>query len=117
MSEPLPFAILEATRRLAEPDELVKFTLIYDGDLPSAGNKSKPMEASHIRNVFHDQLADLWESHVILARTARVWEGKIFGGSRLRQMPTKLSDYSDPNLPQTGNLTPIRHMRLIYASQ
>jgi hypothetical protein len=30
MTEPRGFAILEA-RRLAEPDDLVKFTLIYDG--------------------------------------------------------------------------------------
>ena len=30
MTEPRAFAILEA-RRLAEPDDLVKFTLIYDG--------------------------------------------------------------------------------------
>ena len=52
----------------------MKFTLIYDGDLPSAGNKTQPVAASRIRNEFHDQLADLWTSHVILrqlARTAR----------------------------------------------
>jgi hypothetical protein len=104
-----PFAILEAARRLAEPDELVKFTLIYDGDLPSAGNKSKPIEASHIRNVFHDQLADLWDSHVILrqlARTARIWEGTIYDGTRHRQMPGKLPDYTDPIRPPNRDLFP-----------
>jgi hypothetical protein len=92
---------LEAARRIAEPDELVKFTLIYDGDLPSAGNRSKPTEASHIRNIFHDQLADLWGSHVILrqlARTARVWEGAVFTATRPKT-PTKLSDYTDPIRP------------------
>jgi hypothetical protein len=53
----------------------VKFTLVYDGDLPATGNKSKPDEAGRIRNALHDQLADLWESHVVfrqLARTARI---------------------------------------------
>jgi hypothetical protein len=44
----------------------MKFTLIYDGDLPSSGNKSKPLEASKIRNEFHDQLADLWDRHIVL---------------------------------------------------
>jgi hypothetical protein len=38
----------------------MKFTLIHDGDLASSGNKSKPEDASIIRNKFHDQLADLW---------------------------------------------------------
>jgi hypothetical protein len=83
--------------------------LIYDGDLPSAGNKSKPMEASHIRNVFHDQLADLWDSHVILrqlARTARVWEGTIFRGRHHEQMPTKLSDFTDPVRPPNQHSYP-----------
>ncbi len=64
----------EALRRLAEPLELMKFTLIYDGDLPSAGNKGQPIPASIIRNEFHHQLADLWDSHIILrelANTAR----------------------------------------------
>jgi hypothetical protein len=60
---------------IAQPFKLMKFTLIYDGNLPASGNKSKPLEAGRIRNVLHDQLADLWESHIVfrqLARTARV---------------------------------------------
>jgi hypothetical protein len=78
--------VLGALRRLAEPFELMKFTLIYDGDLPATGNSSrKPGEVARIRNYFHDQLADLWDSHIILReleRTARVphitvWEEKI----------------------------------------
>jgi hypothetical protein len=31
----------EGLRRLADPLELMKFTLIYDGDLPASANKSK----------------------------------------------------------------------------
>ena len=58
----------------------MKFTLIYDGDLPASGNSSKPAVASSIRNQLHDQLDDLWKSHVVLrqlARTARTvpWKG------------------------------------------
>ena len=76
MSSPGTLGYWEALRRLAEPLELMKFTLIYDGDLPSTGNSSKkPGEVARIRNCFHDQLADLWDSHIILReleRTARV---------------------------------------------
>jgi hypothetical protein len=74
MNNPLPISYWEAVRRLAEPFELMKFTLIYDGDLPSSGNKSKPEDASFIRNMFHDQLVDLWDNRVVfrqLARTGR----------------------------------------------
>ena len=55
--------------------ELMKFTLVYDGDLPASGNSPKPVYGGKIRNVIHDQLADLWDSHIVLrqlARTARV---------------------------------------------
>src|ERR1700730_4170352 len=72
--QPLPLSYWEGLRRLAEPFELMKFTLIYDGDLSASGNSSKAVEASIIRNVFHDQLADLWKCNVVfreLARTAR----------------------------------------------
>lgn len=51
----------------------MRFTLIYDGDLP-AGNSSRAVFASKIRNEFHHQLADLWDSHVVfraLRHTAR----------------------------------------------
>jgi len=84
-----PFAIWGAAQREAEPEELVKFTLIYDGDLASAGNKSKPVEASNIRNVFHDQLADLWDSHVVmrqLRHTARV-NNQLMGDLALIRVP------------------------------
>jgi hypothetical protein len=63
---------------ISQPFELMKFTLVYDGDLPSSGNKSKPAYAATIRNDFHDQLADLWDTHIVLrqlARTARVPKG------------------------------------------
>jgi hypothetical protein len=78
---------------IRKPDELVKFTLIFDGDLPSAGNKSQPGPASVIRNVFHDQLADLWDTNVIfrqLARMARTWPRGYSAGS---------SEFPSPELP------------------
>jgi len=52
----------------------MKFTLVYDGDLPASGNSSKAAYASMIRNQFHVQLADLWKRDILLrtlARTAR----------------------------------------------
>jgi hypothetical protein len=70
MSNPLSIDYWEALRRLAEPLELMKFTLIYDGDLPASANKPKPIPASRIRNEFHHQMADLWDSHIILRQLA-----------------------------------------------
>lgn len=74
MIVPLSLAYWEALRRLAEPFELMKFTLIYDGDLPSSGSKNRPADTAVIRNKFHPQLLDLWDIHIALralARTAR----------------------------------------------
>jgi hypothetical protein len=70
MNARLPLSYWERLKRLAEPLELMKFTLIYDGDLPSAGNSPKPIPASRIRNEFHYQMADLWDSHIILRELA-----------------------------------------------
>jgi hypothetical protein len=53
----------------------MKFSLTYQGDLPSTGNKNRPADVATIRNCLHGQFVDLWESHVILReleRTARV---------------------------------------------
>lgn len=42
----------------------MKFTLIYDGELPSAGNGSrKTKEKWDIRKAFHPQLEELWQTH------------------------------------------------------
>ena len=114
-----PLSYWEALRRLAEPFELMKFTLIYDGDLPSAGNKCKPIPASRIRNELHHQLADLWDSHVVfrqLARTARTIPnpGAGYWVSAIKPIwsPTVLPDYNDPIPPlrpdQTDFCAPIQ---------
>lgn len=118
MSEslPLPLSYWESLRRLAEPLELMKFTLIYDGDLPSNG--SRAMYAGLIRNELHDQLADLWDSSVILrqlARTARTTPlhlgGGFFGGGPPTFSSTQLPDYMGPIPPlmegQTDLCAPI----------
>ena len=41
----------------------MKFTLTYDGPLPSSGNKPKNDAKWAIRKQFHPQLVDLWASH------------------------------------------------------
>ncbi len=101
MNAVLSLGYWEAVRQLAEPMELMKFTLIYDGDLHSSGNGPKPMPASRIRNIFHDQLADLWDSHVVLrqlARTARV-HGKGLRDIALTKSVPTLPDYKEPIPP------------------
>jgi hypothetical protein len=81
---------------LSEAQNLVKFTLIYDGDLP-AGNKNRPVYAAKIRNHLHPQLLDLWENHVLmrqLAHEARVYSTKTITG--YSQLPSALSDFTGP---------------------
>jgi hypothetical protein len=76
----------------------VKFTLIYDGCLPSSGNKPQPTYVSKIRNDFHDQLADLWDNNVVfrqLARTARTYPGGGFFGTG-EYPPPELPNYNEP---------------------
>jgi hypothetical protein len=98
---PLPLSYWEALRRLAEPFEIMKFTLIYDGDLPSTGNHPKAPHVSRIRNEFHDQLADLWESHVVLrqlARTARTYDKPLSDIAAIARHP-ELPAYDEPITP------------------
>jgi hypothetical protein len=100
MNAPLPLSYWEALRRLAEPFELMKFTLIYDGPLPAGGDK-RALYASKIRNDIHPQLKDLWESHVImrqLARTARVHAEETHVMDASVRQP-KLPDYNWPVPP------------------
>lgn len=131
----LPLSYWEGVRLLAEPFELMKFTLIYDGDLPSAGNKSKPIIASRIRNVFHDQLADLWKTHVIFRQLARTARTKLTGFPLGRDgvyHPSVLSNFDDSvpslnpgqtdfcapiNVPGAGSFIPaIRHSLYLACS-
>lgn len=44
----------------------MKFTLTYNGSLPSSGNKPKNKAKSDIRQVFHPQLKELWDSNPAL---------------------------------------------------
>jgi hypothetical protein len=63
----------------------MKFTLTYDGSLPSSGNKPKNKEKWAIRGIFHPQLKDLWANHPALRS---VWEDRHFpkyGGATVRQ--------------------------------
>jgi hypothetical protein len=52
---------------LGLPFELMRFTLTFDGLLPSAGKaNSRLPEKWAIRNHLHPQLAELWDTHPIL---------------------------------------------------
>ena len=83
---------------------MMRFTLIYDGDLPASGNSSKASYSSTIRNAFHDQLADLWKRDIILrtlARTARTHPHQYFGfyGGKIEYQSHGLPSYDDPIPP------------------
>ena len=53
----------------------MQFYLVYNGPLPSSGNKGKPNHARNIRDKLHPQMELLWNTHIALKRlrwTARV---------------------------------------------
>jgi hypothetical protein len=96
---PLPFAIWETVRRLAEPEELMRFTLIFDGSLPPSASK-RATYAARIRNELHVQMRDLWDNHVLmrqLKHEARGYEKRM--GDIALDMRGPLPDYLD-NPPQ-----------------
>jgi hypothetical protein len=95
-----PRSIWSMVRSRAEPEILVKFSLIYDGDLPSAGNKPQPKAASRMRNEFHEQLADLWERHVILRQLRH--EARVFN----QRMGDLTLEISAPTLPDYRGAPP-----------
>jgi hypothetical protein len=101
MTQPLTLGYWEALRRFAEPFELMKFTLIYDGDLP-AGDSSRAVYASRIRNELHHQMADLWDSNVIfraLKNTARIPAIVTLAPPPSPDIPFRLPDFEGDVLP------------------
>jgi hypothetical protein len=46
----------------------MRFKLVYFGDLPASGNSPKPEAARRIREQFHLQLQELWNSEIALKR-------------------------------------------------
>jgi hypothetical protein len=56
-------------QNLSCPRVLMRFRLVYHGQLPGTGNSSKkPGAIQEIRDQFHPQLKFLWESHTALKR-------------------------------------------------
>jgi hypothetical protein len=98
MSHPgLPLEYWERLFWLAEPRKLMKFTLTYDGDLPSTGNKSKPSIVANIRNAFHDQLEDLWDKHIALRQIARSARVPTIQRWEERSGPRDYSNFKHPD--------------------
>jgi hypothetical protein len=64
----------------------VKFTLTYEGPLPSSGNKAKNQEKWQIRKVLHPQFIDLWKSHPALIEIENNRHFPIVGGATLTQV-------------------------------
>lgn len=53
-------------QNLSCPMVVMRFHLIYSGQLASSGNKSKPGGARSIRDALHPQLKYLWDTHAAL---------------------------------------------------
>lgn len=64
----------------------VKFTLTYDGPLPSSGNKPKNDDKWRIRKEVHPQFKDLWASHPALRMVEENRHFPKAGGSTLTQV-------------------------------
>jgi hypothetical protein len=64
---------------------LMKFTLHYDGPLPSSGNKAKNAEKWEIRSRLHPQFMDLWTSHPALRSVEENRHIPKSGGATLTQ--------------------------------
>lgn len=64
----------------------MKFTLTYDGALPSSGNKPKNDAKWAIRRHFHPQLVDLWAHHPALANVEQNRHFPKDGGASLHQV-------------------------------
>lgn len=66
--------------------QFMKFTMTYDGSLPSSGNKPKNDAKWEIRKKLHPQLKDLWANHPALRE---VHENRHFpktGGAQIAQV-------------------------------
>ncbi|WP_420968280.1 hypothetical protein [Bradyrhizobium sp. B120] len=80
----------------------MKFTLHYDGPLPSSGNKHKNAVKWEIRSKLHPQLVDLWVSHPALRAVEDNRHFPKSGGATLTQAHHL---YPGPvNAPITGPL-------------
>jgi hypothetical protein len=56
-----------------EEKNLMEFRLLYQGELPSSGNKGHPKEKHEIRRAFHPQLRRLWKQRQNLRLYAFQW--------------------------------------------
>jgi hypothetical protein len=63
----------------------MKFTLTYDGPLPSSGNKPKNEDKWRIRKELHPQLTDLWDNHPALREVECSRHFPKTGGASLTQ--------------------------------
>jgi hypothetical protein len=65
---------------------IMKFTLHYDGSLPSSGNKAQKEAKWEIRGKLHPQFRDLWGSHPALRQVENNRHFPKHGGSTLVQV-------------------------------
>src|SRR5437899_532057 len=56
------------------PVEFMRFTLTYEGLLPSSANNARVAEKHSIRKYFHPQLWEMWHSHVAVEGWIEQWQ-------------------------------------------
>jgi hypothetical protein len=68
----LPYTLIEVgTGEQIDEADLMEFRLLYEGQLPSTGNRSRPSEVHEIRRHFHPQLRRLWAGEENLRELAQ----------------------------------------------
>jgi hypothetical protein len=75
----------------------MKFTLTFDGDLPSAGGSKRLSEKWEIRRFLQPQLAELWETSPILSRLAKFSKLPNAGGISIFEQHHSCPDYPAPD--------------------
>jgi hypothetical protein len=82
---------------------VMRFHLVYSGELRASGNKGKPEDVRTIRDYFHPQLELLWNSHAALKElrgAARVLKDPKDALSHWNPPRSPLwNDYTDPKEP------------------
>jgi hypothetical protein len=99
MSTPIPAEVIDYFNLVA-PIEIMKFSLIYEGQLRAAGGGSRKSRASvaaekrNIRNYLHPQLLKLWQTNAILKRLSynaiAPKEGGCFVVDRIDNVESKI---------------------------
>ena len=101
---------------LVAPFDLMKFTLTYDGELPSAGNRNhRVREKWDIRKYLHPQILELWQTHPVLKKLSETIAPNRGGFLELDKYIDRLTEAEVPSGAQVADTpdTLLRNLKLV----